>query len=54
MKELIKSLSEKNIFVRELESSGIPYHSQYLKTCEKSLTDKLKKVILYPRMRSEK
>ena len=54
MKELIKSLSEKNIFVRELESSGIPYHSQYLKTCEKSLIDKLKEVISNPKLRSEK
>ena len=54
MKGLLKTLIEKNIFVRELESSDIPYHSQYLNTSAKKMTDELKKVITNPKKRSEK
>ena len=54
MKEFLKTLNEKNIFVRELESSDIPYHSQYLITSAKKMTDELKKVITNPKKRSEK
>jgi fatty acid synthase len=52
-KAFIETLKQQNIFVRELESSGIPYHSQYLKTSVKKMTDVLKKVILNPKKRSK-
>ncbi|CAG2102295.1 unnamed protein product [Medioppia subpectinata] len=54
MKELIKTLEEKTVFVRQLESSEIPYHSQYLITSAKPMTEAIKKYIPNPRLRSRK
>jgi fatty acid synthase len=53
-KKFIETLKQKKIFVRELESSEIPYHSQYLITSEKKMTQVLKKVIPNPKERSKK
>jgi fatty acid synthase len=52
-KAFIETLKQKNIFVRELDSSGIPYHSQYLESSVKKMTDALKKVIPNPKKRSK-
>ncbi len=45
---------EKKIFVRELDSSQIPFHSHYLDSCGPKMTDILKKVIQNPKERSDK
>ena len=47
-------LSKKGVFVRELQSHEIPYHSEYLMTSAKKLTDELKKVVPNPKPRSKK
>ncbi len=52
-KSFIEVLKQKQIFVRELESSGIPYHSQYLQTSVKKMTEVLRKIIPYPKKRSK-
>ncbi len=52
-KAFIETLKQQNIFVREIDSSGIPYHSQYVKTSVKKMTDALKKVIPNPKKRSK-
>ncbi len=53
-KAFIETLKQKHIFVRELDSSGIPYHSQYLSSSIKEMTDVLKKIIPNPKKRSKK
>ncbi|CAG2108741.1 unnamed protein product [Medioppia subpectinata] len=54
MSEMMKQLEEKAVFVRQLESSEIPYHSQYLITSAKPMTEAIKKYIPNPRLRSRK
>ena len=51
-KQFIESLAKQNIFVRELESHSIPYHSPYLNCCAQTMTEELKKVIREPKLRS--
>jgi fatty acid synthase len=51
---MVEDLTKKGIFVRELQSHDIPYHSEYLITSAKRLTDELKKVVLKPKTRSRK
>ena len=53
-KDFVKKLSEKGVFVRELQSSDIPYHSQYLLCCAQKMTDDIRKYIPNPRLRSKK
>ncbi|CAG2105515.1 unnamed protein product [Medioppia subpectinata] len=54
MKELIESLKKKGLFVRELDSHDIPYHSQYLLSSAKKMTDEIKKCVPNPKLRSKK
>ncbi|CAG2111951.1 unnamed protein product, partial [Medioppia subpectinata] len=54
VKQMIEDLTQKGIFVRELQSNDIPYHSEYLITSAKKLTEELKKVVLNPKPRSKK
>ena len=51
---MVESLKGKGLFVRELESSEIPYHSEYLLTSAKRMTDEIKKQLPNPRLRSKK
>ncbi|CAG2102821.1 unnamed protein product, partial [Medioppia subpectinata] len=54
MKQMVEDLTKKGIFVRELQSNDIPYHSEYLITSAKKLTEELKKVVPNPKPRSKK
>ncbi|CAG2108061.1 unnamed protein product, partial [Medioppia subpectinata] len=54
MREIIESLSEKNVFVRQLESSNIAYHSKYIQTSAQPLADAIDKYIPHPKPRSKK
>ncbi|CAG2173426.1 unnamed protein product [Oppiella nova] len=54
MKEMIKTLEEKAVFVRRLQSSEIPYHSQYLISSAQPMTDAIKKYIPNPKPRTRK
>ncbi len=53
-KAFIETLKQKQIFVRELESSGIPYHTQYLESSVKKMIAALSELISNPKERSEK
>ena len=50
MDELIK----KGIFVRELDSNGIPFHSEYLQSSADVMTEKLKQYLSSPKYRSKR
>ena len=54
VKKLIEDLNKKGVFVRELQSSDIPYHSEYLMTSAKPMEDKIKSILSKPRLRSKK
>jgi len=54
MKQMMKTLEEKAVFVRQLQSSEIPYHSQYLISSAQPMTDAIKKYIPNPKLRSTK
>ncbi|CAG2108072.1 unnamed protein product, partial [Medioppia subpectinata] len=54
MKETMKALSAKRIFVRQLESSNIAYHSKYIETCGQPLAEAINKHIPEPKPRSTK
>ncbi|CAG2106246.1 unnamed protein product [Medioppia subpectinata] len=54
MKALIHTLTKKGVFVRQLESCEIPYHSQYLITSAKPITEAIKKYTQNPKLRSRK
>ena len=54
MKKLVEDLTKKGVFVRELQSSDIPYHSEYLITSAKKMTDEIKKYLPNPKLRSKK
>jgi fatty acid synthase len=53
-KKFIESLLERKIFVRELDSSQIPYHSVYMGSSAQKMTEILHKIIKKPKMRSNK
>lgn len=54
VREYVKQLKEKNIFAREVESSGFPLHSRYITKMGENLLNRLKEVIKNPKKRSEK
>ncbi|CAG2102742.1 unnamed protein product [Medioppia subpectinata] len=54
MKSLINTLTKSKVFVRQLESSEIPFHTKYLITSAKPLMEAIKKYIPNPRLRSRK
>jgi fatty acid synthase len=54
MKKLVEELNKKGVFVRELESHDIPYHSEYLVTSAKRMTDEITKYLPKPKLRSKK
>ena len=54
MTKIIKELKQKNIFVHQLESSDIPYHSKYLMSSAKPMTEKIRKYLPNPKKRSNK
>src|SRR4051812_8760455 len=51
---MVEDLTKKGIFVRELQSHDIPYHSEYLITSAKKLTEELKREVPNPKTRSKK
>ena len=51
---MIKSLEEKRVFARQLESSEIAYHSLYMNTSAKPMIEIIKKYKPNPRLRSRK
>ena len=54
MKKIINDLKAKNVFVFQLESSGIPYHHPFLKTSAKLMIEEIKKHLRNPKIRSKK
>ena len=53
-KTFINSLKDKGIFVRELDSHDIPYHSEFLISSAQRMTDEIKEVLPKPKLRSKK
>ena len=51
---MVEELAKKGVFVLELESSHIPYHSEYLNSSAERMTKEIKKVIAKPKLRSKK
>lgn len=51
---MVETLKGKGLFVRELESSDIPYHSEYLLTSANKMTEEIKKYVPNPKPRSKK
>lgn len=54
VKKYVEELKTKNIFAREVESSGTPLHSRYITKMGENLREKLKEVIKNPKERSQK
>ena len=54
MKNIMEDLKAKNVFVYQLESSGIPYHNPLLITSAKPMTEEIRKHIPDPKPKSEK
>ena len=54
VREYIEKLKEKNIFAKEVESSGMAMHSRYIKEMGIELLKRLKEVIKNPKKRSER
>ncbi|KAG5675543.1 hypothetical protein PVAND_005439 [Polypedilum vanderplanki] len=54
VREYVKQLKEKNIFAKEVESSGCPLHSRYITKMGENLLRRLSEVIKNPKKRSEK
>ena len=53
MKEIIEKLKIRNIFVFELESSGIPYHTKYLMSSSQFMTEEIRRYLPNPKKRSK-
>ena len=51
---MIEKCKEKGYFVRELQSSDIPYHSQFMTSSAQKMTKEIKKFLPNPRLRSQK
>ena len=54
MKKIMDDLKAKNVFVFQLESSGIPYHHPFLKTSAKPMAEEIGKHLPNPKLRSKK
>ncbi|XP_065209089.1 fatty acid synthase-like [Planococcus citri] len=54
MDEFIEQLEAKDIFVRKVNTSNIPYHSRYIAPLGPKLMSHLNNIILEPELRSEK
>ena len=54
VRAFVQELTEKNIFAREVASSGLPLHSRYIAEMGTHLREKLNEVIVTPRKRSAK
>ncbi|XP_054160842.1 fatty acid synthase-like [Oppia nitens] len=54
MEELIEKIRSMGVFVRQLDSSGIPYHSPYMESSVKPMIETTRKYILKPRLRSSR
>lgn len=54
MKTFVDEMKKKEIFAKEVASSGIALHSRYIKEMGASLLQKLNEVIKTPKKRSEK
>ena len=50
----MNKLSETGVFVHEIQSSDIPYHSEHLLSCAQDMNNELKKHIKNPKKRSDK
>ncbi|XP_070509346.1 fatty acid synthase-like [Chironomus tepperi] len=54
VREYVQQLKDKNIFAREVESSGFALHSRYITKMGVNLLQRLKEVIKDPKKRSER
>src|SRR5579871_6912177 len=54
MKQTIEILKQMGVFVRELQSSEIPFHSKYMITSAKTMTEAINTYITEPKLRSKK
>ncbi|XP_054161075.1 fatty acid synthase-like [Oppia nitens] len=52
-KQMVEEVNKKGVFVRELQSHDIPYHSEYLMSSANKLINELKKVVPNPKPRSK-
>ena len=53
-KDLVKALTDRGVFVRELQSNDIPYHSEHLLCCAQEMINEIKKYVPNPKPRSRK
>ena len=51
---MIDELTQKGVFTLQLESSHIPYHSEYLTSSAERMTNEIKKIVSKPKLRSKK
>ena len=51
---MIAKFEQKGVFVRQLQSSGIPYHTQFMNTSAEKMTQEINKILPNPRPRSKK
>lgn len=51
---VVKELTSRNIFAKEIACSGVPLHSRYIKEMGANLFNKLKDIVKNPRKRSSK
>lgn len=54
VRDFLNQMRKLKIFVKEVNSTGIPYHSRYIEEIGKILIGKLEKVLTHPRKRSSK
>lgn len=54
VRAFVKKMNNENIFAREVECSGVPLHSRYIKDMGRRFKSKLDDVIKRPRARSSK
>lgn len=54
VRKYVDELKAKNVFAREVESSGYPLHSRYITKMGENLLGRLKEIIKHPKERSEK
>jgi fatty acid synthase len=51
---MIARFEEKGVFVRQLQSNGIPYHTQFMNSSAEKMTKEINKILPNPRPRSKK
>ena len=51
MEDFTKTLKDQGVFVREIESNNLPYHSSYMSSSALIMTEKLREVLSSPKLR---